>query len=128
QPEVKCAIKTVNEKAIVKEQMEFLTEASVMKEFNANHVLKLLGVVSKAQPTLVIMELMANGDLKSYLYALTVLTAKKTSPKVNNRLPLKCILKMAIEIADGLMYLSEKKYVHRDLAARNCMVAGDMTV
>jgi insulin receptor len=31
QPEVKCAIKTVNEKAIVKEQMEFLTEASVMK-------------------------------------------------------------------------------------------------
>ncbi|EFX64263.1 hypothetical protein DAPPUDRAFT_15977, partial [Daphnia pulex] len=70
QPEVKCAIKTVNEKAIVKEQMEFLTEASVMKEFNANHVLKLLGVVSKAQPTLVIMELMANGDLKSYLYAL----------------------------------------------------------
>jgi insulin receptor len=37
------------------------------REFNAHHVLKLLGVVSKAQPTLVIMELMANGDLKSYL-------------------------------------------------------------
>ena len=37
------------------------------REFNANHVLKLLGVVSKGQPTLVIMELMANGDLKSYL-------------------------------------------------------------
>lgn len=31
QPEVKCAIKTVNEKANVKERMEFLTEASVMK-------------------------------------------------------------------------------------------------
>ena len=31
--------------------------------------MKLLGVVSKGQPTLVVMELMLNGDLKSYLRA-----------------------------------------------------------
>lgn len=37
------------------------------REFDAHHVLKLLGVVSKDEPTLVVMELMANGDLKSYL-------------------------------------------------------------
>jgi hypothetical protein len=30
-------------------------------------VVKLIGVVSKGQPALVIMELMANGDLKNYL-------------------------------------------------------------
>jgi insulin receptor len=31
---------------------------------------RLLGVVSKGQPTLVVMELMAQGDLKSYLRSL----------------------------------------------------------
>lgn len=35
---------------------------------------------------------------------------------------------MAIEVADGMAYLSASKHVHRDLAARNCMVASDLTV
>ncbi|EFX63421.1 putative insulin receptor [Daphnia pulex] len=121
--ETKCAIKTVNEKADVTERIQFLNEASVMKEFNAHHVLKLLGVVSKAQPTLVIMELMANGDLKTYLRSRRPDCEENV---IQGRQP--PTLKMAIEIADGMMYLSEKKYVHRDLAARNCMVASDLTV
>lgn len=36
------------------------------------HQVCLLGVVSKGQPTLVVMELMAHGDLKSYLRSLRV--------------------------------------------------------
>uniref|UniRef100_A0A8C2GSZ4 Insulin-like growth factor 1 receptor n=1 Tax=Cyprinus carpio TaxID=7962 RepID=A0A8C2GSZ4_CYPCA len=70
EPETRVAIKTVNESASMRERIEFLNEASVMKEFNCHHVVRLLGVVSQGQPTLVIMELMTRGDLKSYLRSL----------------------------------------------------------
>uniref|UniRef100_A0A667ZDM8 Tyrosine-protein kinase receptor n=1 Tax=Myripristis murdjan TaxID=586833 RepID=A0A667ZDM8_9TELE len=123
EPETRVAVKTVNESASMRERIEFLNEASVMKEFNCHHVVRLLGVVSQGQPTLVIMELMTRGDLKSYLRSLR--------PKEWSNLslpPLKKMLQMAGQIADGMAYLNANKFVHRDLAARNCMVAEDFTV
>ncbi|XP_052873099.1 insulin-like receptor [Anopheles cruzii] len=124
---IPCAIKTVNESATERERESFLIEATVMKEFNTHHVVRLLGVVSIGQPTLVIMELMANGDLKSYLrrHRPDYENGEELSPQPPT---LKQIYQMAIEIADGMAYLSAKKFVHRDLAARNCMVADDLTV
>ncbi|CAB3378566.1 Hypothetical predicted protein [Cloeon dipterum] len=128
-PETPCAVKTAGAQATERERMEFLKEASVMKEFKTNHVVRLLGVVSQGcpeLPALVIMELMANGDLKTYLRSHRP-DEESTDP--NARPPtLKRILQMAVEIADGMAYLAFKKFVHRDLAARNCMVAADMTV
>lgn len=140
QPETRCAVKTVNEHATDRERIEFLNEASVMKAFDTFHVVRLLGVVSRGQPTLVVMELMECGDLKTYLRShrpdaeappgaapadgpdASAPPAPPTPPTMQK------ILQMAIEIADGMAYLSAKKFVHRDLAARNCMVAGDLTV
>lgn len=37
------------------------------RTFNCHHVVKLIGVVSRGQPAYVLMELMANGDLKNFL-------------------------------------------------------------
>lgn len=39
----------------------------LLRQFCSNHVVRLLGVVSEGQPTLVIMELMELGDLKNFL-------------------------------------------------------------
>ena len=58
------------EHATFRQRIDFLNEASVMKEINTSHVVKLLGVVSQGQPTLVLMELMENGDLRKYLRGL----------------------------------------------------------
>ncbi|XP_077376332.1 insulin-like growth factor 1b receptor isoform X2 [Festucalex cinctus] len=124
EPETRVAIKTVNESASMRERIEFLNEASVMKEFNCHHVVRLLGVVSQGQPTLVIMELMTRGDLKSYLRSLR----PKEQWSSLSLPPLKKMLQMAGQIADGMAYLNASKFVHRDLAARNCMVAEDFTV
>lgn len=43
EPETKVAIKTVNESASMRERIEFLNEASVMKEFNCHHVVRTRG-------------------------------------------------------------------------------------
>ncbi|KAJ2948131.1 hypothetical protein O0L34_g9931 [Tuta absoluta] len=127
--ETRCAVKTVNEHATDRERIEFLNEASVMKAFDTFHVVRLLGVVSRGQPTLVVMELMECGDLKTYLRSHRPDSDNSLPKKDGNNPPtLANILQMAIEIADGMAYLSAKKFVHRDLAARNCMVAGDLTV
>lgn len=118
--DMQCAVKTVNDEASVQERMRFLAEASTMKGFtNGPHVVNLYGVVSKSQPPLVIMELMHRGDLKRYLLELAAVSKGISSNE---------IYRMAIEIADGLAYLTSRKYVHRDLAARNCMVSNDKTV
>ncbi|CAH1127445.1 unnamed protein product [Ceutorhynchus assimilis] len=117
---VLCAVKTINEESSYEERVRFLTEASTMKSFtNGPHVVKLCGVVSKSHPPLVLMELMERGDLKKYLLKLR---------DSCHSIPSNEIYRMAIEIADGLAYLTSKKYVHRDLAARNCMVGNDKTV
>ncbi|XP_060532183.1 insulin-like peptide receptor isoform X2 [Cylas formicarius] len=118
--EIPCAVKTVHENASVQDKADLFTEVSIMKSFSgAHHVVKLLGVVSRGHPPLVIMEMMERGDLKEYL---------RTFRDSSQDLTVNEIYRMAIEIADGMGYLSAKKFVHRDLAARNIMVAGDRTV
>lgn len=121
-PHCRVAVKTVSENASIRDRVEFLQEASVMKEFFSNHVVKLLGVVSEGQPTLVIMELMEHGDLKNFLRSRRPGEGSLPAPTLQE------LIQMAGEIADGMAYLASRKYVHRDLAARNCMVNADFTV
>lgn len=111
------AVKTIPESSSDADKNEFLNEASVMKNFSTFHIIKLLGVVSEGSPPYVIMELMDNGDLKTYLRRIRETSLVPDTSRV---------IRMAGEIADGMSYLESKKFVHRDLAARNCMVSKDL--
>uniref|UniRef100_H2XNP4 Tyrosine-protein kinase receptor n=2 Tax=Ciona intestinalis TaxID=7719 RepID=H2XNP4_CIOIN len=124
QPKTKVAVKTLHGNESISKRMEFLKEASVMKAFNSHHVVRLLGVVSMSKRPMVIMEFMAKGDLKTYLRS----TRPDAEIRKGDPPSLQQKLQMCGEIADGMSYLSETKYVHRDLAARNCLVHEDLTV
>lgn len=119
---VKCAIKTLPSSYTAKQRVDFLNEASIMKEFNTYHVVKLFGVVSITTPVYVIMELMEYNDLKSFLRSLREEHQREKKDVVDG------IYLMAAQIADGMAYLASKRYVHRDLAARNCMVGENRVV
>uniref|UniRef100_A0A8C2BAR5 Insulin-like growth factor 1 receptor n=1 Tax=Cyprinus carpio TaxID=7962 RepID=A0A8C2BAR5_CYPCA len=116
EPETRVAIKTVNESASMRERIEFLNEASVMKEFNCHHVVRLLGVVSQGQPTLVIMELMTRGDLKSYLRSLR---SKEVQKHVNLSVSLQHITKI-----HNFSNLSEQQWIERYDALFMCLDFG----
>lgn len=111
------AVKSISENASKYQRNEFLNEASVMKNFDTFHVVKLFGVVSEGNPPYVIMELMENGDLKTYLRG-----SRDTERQPDGSR----MVRMAAEIADGMAYLESKKFLHRDLAARNCMLSRDL--
>ncbi|VVC27338.1 Hypothetical protein CINCED_3A021731 [Cinara cedri] len=96
-----------------------------MKDFCATHVVRLYGVVSQNDPVFILTEYMEQGDLKSFL-RLHCLEHDDgfcfAAPTLTD------ILRMAIEIADGMAYLTFKKYVHRDLSASNCLVSANNVV
>ncbi|XP_060872742.1 serine/threonine-protein kinase pakF-like isoform X2 [Metopolophium dirhodum] len=92
---------------------EFLKEAKIMNNLKHKNILRVFGVCLDNEPNFIIMELMKEGDLLSYL--------RKTRPtQILNRMD---YMRMCIDVAEGCSYLKNMHLVHRDLAARNCLVS-----
>ncbi|KAK3786751.1 hypothetical protein RRG08_000957 [Elysia crispata] len=115
--ETRCAVKTLRKSASESEKEEFLKEALLMKNFQHEHILGLLGVCLDNDPQFIIMELMEGGDLLSFLRS-----CRATSTQ-SAQLLLPDLVKVCVHVARGCKYLEDMHFVHRDLAARNCLVS-----
>jgi serine/threonine protein kinase len=105
-----------------------------MRSFNAPHVVKLIGYCTKTRPLLVVMEYMLHGDLKKFLQRnrpptevhdeknATIQKGSYTTVAKTILHQIRPVHQMAIEIADGMLYLEDMKFIHCDLACRNLMV------
>ena len=61
------AIKTLKCGSTPEEKLNFLTEASIMGQFDHPNVIRLEGVVTKSLPLMIITEFMDNGSLDNFL-------------------------------------------------------------
>ena len=108
------AVKTLKQRAMAKD--DFLKEAKITKNLNHTKLVKLFAVCT-GEPIYIVTEFMAHGSLLAYL--------REGSGQV---LQLPPLVDMMAQIAAGMAYLEQEKYIHRDLAARNILVRENNTV
>ena len=98
------------------EEMDFLTEALIMSKFNHPNIVHLIGVCFDKHPRFIVLELLAGGDLKSFL------RDSRPKPERESPLVMKDLLMCAMDVAKGCEYLEGHHFIHRDIAARNCLL------
>ncbi|XP_067901353.1 ALK tyrosine kinase receptor-like isoform X1 [Heterodontus francisci] len=113
---LQVAVKTLPEVCSEQDELDFLMEALIISKFSHQNIVRCIGVSLQALPRFILLELMAGGDMKSFL------REYRPKPGQPSTLSMLDLLNVARDIAQGCQYLEENHFIHRDIAARNCLL------
>jgi len=132
------AVKMLKEEASDDLLRDFEREACLLAEFDHPNIVKLLGVCALGRPMCLLFEYMGRGDLNEFLRSCSPYVIRSvlfrtdendgTARTEPSRLTHMDLINIALQVASGMVYLSDRKFVHRDLATRNCLINDQMIV
>ncbi|XP_032274027.1 ephrin type-A receptor 8 [Phoca vitulina] len=114
QRDVPVAIKALKAGYTERQRRDFLSEASIMGQFDHPNIIRLEGVVTRGRLAMIVTEYMENGSLDAFL---------RTH---DGQFTIVQLVGMLRGVGAGMCYLSDLGYVHRDLAARNVLVDSNL--
>jgi len=127
--EVAVAVKALKDEPSKEQKEEFFREVTLMSILSHPNIVQLLAVSTEEEPYGMVFEFMSNGDLNQYLRnALPAETSLDSNEEAKVYLTQEDLVAISVQIATGMEYLTELRFVHRDLATRNCLVGDDLVV
>jgi serine/threonine protein kinase len=111
---VRAIVQELRDDSENRDQMKFLHYARFYRDVNHENILRLLGYCIERSPYMLIYQNWPLGDLKHYL-----ITNEDRGEIIYNQ---GTLMRMSIDIARALEFMTHAGYIHGDLSARNCLV------
>ncbi|KAM0050024.1 putative protein kinase TKL-Pl-4 family [Helianthus debilis subsp. tardiflorus] len=109
-----------NEELGVRLENQFTREINLLSRLNHKNVIKFVAACRQPRVYCIITEYLSEGSLRAYLHKLEDNTRKE-----KEYLPLKKLIKMALDITRGMEYIHSQGIIHRDLKPENILINGD---